>query len=247
MIVLFTDYGIESPYVGQMKTVLHQALGPVTIIDLCHNVSAHNIRAAAYLLALWVNDFDKGTVFVCVVDPHVGDPKQRAAMIEADGRWFIGPDNGLFNVIIKRAQTVRWWDIAWRPSDQSATFHGRDLYAPMAAKIMKKEAIPQRLEQNVEKRLRPFWEEQLNQVIYLDTFGNAMTGLVADIANQDKVLVIDKLGERLKFARTFYEAAEGCAFWYKNAYGMVEIAVNQGRAADVLKLEAGDVVSLHQE
>src|SRR5690348_15322031 len=138
MIVLFTDFGATGPYVGQVKAVLAREAPQQPVIDLLHQAPAMNPRASAYLLASLAPSIKGDAAFVCVVDPGVGTAR-RALALRADGRWFVGPDNGLLDVVARRARETEWWEIAWRPQDLSATFHGRDLFAPVAARLARGE------------------------------------------------------------------------------------------------------------
>ena len=132
MIVLLTDFGLHGPYTGQMKAVLHQTAPGVPVIDLFADAPVGNPKAAAYLLPAYAGWFPAGTVFLCVVDPGVGEARP-AIVLEADGRWYVGPGNGLFELVQRRAGATRSWDIEWKPERLSASFHGRDLFAPVAA------------------------------------------------------------------------------------------------------------------
>ncbi|RMH12812.1 MAG: hypothetical protein D6698_14785 [Gammaproteobacteria bacterium] len=246
MIVLFTDYGQGSPYVAQIKAVLHQHLKRPVIIDLMHEAPVHQPMLSSYLLAAWSSSFESGSVFLAVVDPDVGDRKQRAAVVVADGKWFVGPDNGLLNMVASQARKVRWWDIHWRPKDLSNTFHGRDLYARLVCKLIAREPLPGAEEVPVTARLKPFWEAQLPQVLFIDRFGNAMTGLDFSRADQNQTLIIENSGQRLSYARTFSSVPPGKGFWYGNSSGKVEIAVNRGHAAEKLNLHLGDHVRFSQ-
>ncbi|HZD26702.1 MAG TPA: SAM-dependent chlorinase/fluorinase, partial [Alphaproteobacteria bacterium] len=135
MIVLFTDFGREGPYMGQMRAVLARRAPGVPVIDLIADVPAWDVRAGAYLLPAYAAEFPAGTVFLCVVDPGVGSARQPMAL-KADGRWYVGPDNGLFELVARRAAAARGWRIDWRPDRPlSASFHGRDLFAPVAADL----------------------------------------------------------------------------------------------------------------
>jgi S-adenosylmethionine hydrolase len=125
LIVLFTDFGLDGPYTGQMKAVLHQMAPGIPIIDLFADAPAGNPKASAYLLAAYAVWFTAGTVLLCVVDPGVGGTRP-AIIIEADGRWYVGPGNGLFELVQRRAGNTRGWDIDWkqsayRPASMGAT------------------------------------------------------------------------------------------------------------------------------
>lgn len=240
MIVIATDFGCEGPYLGQMKAVLMREAPTVPVINLFCDLPAYDIEAAAYLLAAYVEEFPEGTVFLCVVDPGVGGAR-RAAAVQADGRWYVGPDNGLFNVIAARAKQLRWWDITWRPERLSQSFHGRDLFAPVAARIARREPVPGAAVDPAARLLRG-WPADLFRIVYVDHYGNLMTGIRADGMNETHMVKAG--GVRLARAGTFSEVPPGTAFWYANANGLLEIAVNQGRACDVLGLTVGDVLHI---
>ncbi|MGE0373096.1 MAG: S-adenosyl-l-methionine hydroxide adenosyltransferase family protein [Gammaproteobacteria bacterium] len=239
MIVLFTDFGPAGPYVGQMKAVLHGIAPGETVIDLLSDAPACDPRAAAYLLAAYAGDFPAGAVFLCVVDPGVGGPRAAVAL-RADGRWFVGPDNGLFNVVAMRACELEWRDIAWRPERLSATFHGRDLFAPVAARIARGE-LPPGEPGDAAQRVDRGWAQDYARIIYVDHFGNALTGIRA--GGIDGRRRLEAGGRTLAAARTFADVAPGETFWYANANGLVEIAVNRGNAAAALGLRVGDPVA----
>src|SRR5713226_6592440 len=141
MIVLFTDFGLHGPYTGQMKAVLHRMAPGTPVIDLFADAPAGNPKASAYLLAAYAAWFPAGTVFLCVVDPGVGGTRP-PVMLEADGRRYVGPGNGLFELVERRAGQTRRFDIDWKPERLSASFHGRDLFAPVAAMLARGEPPP---------------------------------------------------------------------------------------------------------
>ena len=235
MIALFTDFGLHGPYTGQMKAVLHQMAPAVPVIDLFADAPVGNPRAAAYLLAAYAQWFTTGTVFLCVVDPGVGGTRP-PIIVEADHRWYVGPGNGLFEVVQRRATTTCSWDIDWKPERLSASFHGRDLFAPVAAMLARGEPPPGRSREDDTHR-RADWPDDLCEVVYIDHFGNAMTGLRTLMLPRDAKLVAT--GRVLEPARTFSDRPPGTAFWYENSNGLVEIAVNQGRADHELGLTIG--------
>ncbi len=239
MIVIATDFGNEGPYLGQMKAVLLCEAPAVPIVDLFANLPSFAIQPAAYLLASYVAEFPIGSVFLCIVDPGVGGVRTPVVML-ADGRWFVGPDNGLFNVIAQRsAAAVERWEITWQPENLSRSFHGRDLFAPVAAQIARGDAVPgNRLDSD--SRIGEVWPSDLAQVIYIDHFGNAVTGIRAE--QLDAASILESSGHLLRQAGTFSDVEPGMAFWYCNANGLVEIAVNQGRADLILGVQIGDRV-----
>lgn len=241
MIVLFTDYGLNGPYLGQVRNVLHQDAPGTPVVDLFANAPAHDPKPAAYLLAAYHGEFPLGTVFFAVVDPGVGG-ERKPGVLEADGRWYVGPDNGLFEIIIRRAGAKpRWWDIVWRPERLSATFHGRDLFAPIAARLAcggtpdrdtAREGTGKGGEDFRETPLdglrRTEWPDDLAEIIYIDDFGNALTGMRDSAVPDQGDIIVD--GRSIPRGVTFSDIPEGMPFCYENSNGLLEIAVNRGRA-----------------
>ena len=240
MIALFTDFGLEGPYTGQMAAVLQQTAPAVPVVSLFADLPAGQPKPAAYLLAAYAAWFSIGTVFVCVVDPGVGSARG-ALIVEADGRHFVGPDNGLFELVLRRAGSRRVWQITWQPPALSASFHGRDLFAPIAARLARGEA-PDSLGQRAAATPQPDWPDDLAEIVYVDRYGNAMTGLRGDGLAPAARLAVG--GRMLARAGTFSAVPQGAAFWYVNSNGLAEIAVNQGRADRELGLAIGASVDV---
>jgi S-adenosyl-L-methionine hydrolase (adenosine-forming) len=240
MILLFTDFGLAGPYTGQMKAVLQQRAPGVPVIDLFADAPIQDPKAAAYLLAAYAVCFPAGSVFLCVVDPGVGGERP-PLMVKADGRWFVGPGNGLFEIVMRRAQSAKAWEIAWQPEHLSASFHGRDLFAPVAAMVAKGEAVPGTPIGPARFR-QPDWPDDLLEIVYIDHYGNAMTGARASAVPRDTQLTVN--GKIIPSARTFSDRPKGAAFWYENSNGLLEIAVNQGQADQVLGVAIGTPVRI---
>lgn len=237
MIILFTDFGADDIYVGQVKAALHAHGGAAATVDLLHSVPNFDARAGAHLLAALQVAFPAGSVFLAVVDPGVGSTREAVA-VQADGKWYVGPDNGLLSVVAARAAAARTWRIVWRPPALSASFHGRDLFAPIAARIAA-HALGDELEETGALGVR-FGAAELGEVIYTDHYGNVITGLLArNLAGTAKLRAA---GRMVEHARVFAAAPPGTAFWYENSVGLVEIAVNRGSARDLLAMKVGDPV-----
>jgi S-adenosylmethionine hydrolase len=240
MIALFTDFGLEGPYTGQMKAALLHLAPGVPVVDLIADAPTGDPKASAYLLAAYSVWFPERTVFLSVVDPGVGSERP-AVIVEADGRWFVGPGNGLFELVQRRARESRCLEIAWKPDTLSASFHGRDLFAPVAAMIARGDEPPGRpIDKSVARR--PDWPDDLAEIVYVDHYGNAMTGLRASVPPAGARLVVGALA--LERRRTFSDGPQGEAFWYENSNGLAEIAVNRGRADRDLRLAVGTPVEI---
>jgi S-adenosyl-L-methionine hydrolase (adenosine-forming) len=240
LLALFTDFGVQGPYMGQMRAVLHQCAPGLPIVDLFADAPRYDVRAASYLLAAYAPDMPAHSILVCVIDPGVGS--ERPPMIfRAGERTFVGPGNGLFEIMARRAGNFDAQSIIWRPGNLSASFHGRDLFAPVAATLARgAEVATGPIDDDAWRQSD--WPDDLARVIYLDPFGNVITGLRAADLSPDQTVMAGE--ETLLRARTFSDVAMGQAFWYENANGLVEIAVNQGSAARQLDLELGDEVTV---
>ena len=147
----------------------------------------------------------------------------------------------MFEPVLRRAGSVHGWEIVWRPESLSASFHGRDLFAPVAARLAVRGPDPAMLRETEIRRM-PDWPNDLPEIAYIDHFGNAMTGLRAAVLPPEARLAAG--GHVLDRARTFSDVPPGAAFWYENANGLAEIAVNSGRAGEVLGLEVGSPVTI---
>lgn len=242
MIFLFTDFGSHDIYVGQVKAMLQSHAPKHAVIDLLNEAPAFNVKAGAHLLAALGERIPKGGVTLAVIDPGVGGPRAPVAVL-ADGRWFVGPDNGLISVAAARAESREVFSIGWRPQELSASFHGRDLFAPVAAMLAQGHRKTTKLKKAA--LAVDFGPDDLGEVIYVDHFGNLVTGLRAASAPRGRKLGVN--GRKVPYARVFSAVRPGEAFWYENSLGLVEIAANSASAAEVLGCKLGDAVGIDGE
>jgi S-adenosylmethionine hydrolase len=240
VIVLFTDFGTRDPYVGQVKSRLAERAPGQLVVDLLHEVPDFNPHAGAHLLAALAGGFPSGCTFLAVVDPGVGTPRE-AVVVMAGGRWFVGPDNGLLSVVAARHSDTRVWRITWKPAGMSSTFHGRDVFAPIAADIARGEFPADKLAP-IDRLDVEFEAEDLARVIYIDHYGNAWTG-VRGVANDARVTAA---GTLFTHSDSFGLVGKGDGFWFVNSVGLVELAVNRGSAAADYGLKVGDPVQVHR-
>lgn len=207
----------------------------VRVIDALHDVPDFRVEPAAHLLCALQAQYPQGSVFLALVDPGVGTGRD-AIVVKADGRSFVGPDNGLLSLVWQRARRRACARIVWRPERLTSSFHGRDLFAPVAAalatgRVPRGWLAPKR----APDVLLP--GEDLGEVVYIDHYGNAATGLRA--SGRQRML---RVGRRnLEYARTF-EDAKG-PFWYENSMGLAEIAAPRRSAARKLRLKVGTPVA----
>ena len=169
MIAVFTDFGVEGPYIGQINAVLAEQCPDTSMVCIFPDMPKFNVRASAYLLPPYSQYLPSTTICLCVVDPGVGS-ERKGLIIKADGRWFVGPDNGLFSMVVRTAVELEIYEITWVPNKLSASFHGRDLFAPVTAMLARGESVPGKLISSDEICL-PNWPDDLFEVIYIDNFG----------------------------------------------------------------------------
>jgi S-adenosylmethionine hydrolase len=242
MIVLFTDFGGDDIYVAQVKAVLHALAPGTTVLDLLHSAPSFRVEASAHLLAALSREFPAGTVFLAVVDPGVGTARE-AIVVEADGRWYVGPDNGLLSIVAARASSRRAWRIVWRPERLSASFHGRDLFAPIVAAIARDGLPHAKLEPSSELAVQVDAGD-LREVVYVDHYGNLLTGVRASAIPAGAEL--DIRGVSVRHARVFADVPVGALFWYENSIGLVEVAANGASARKTLGASIGDNVAIER-
>jgi S-adenosylmethionine hydrolase len=234
VILLFTDFGVQGPYLGQIEMVLRTEAPGIDIINLLGNAPTGDPQRSAYLLAALRRSIPLGSVVLAVVDPGVGSERLPVAL-QVDGVWFVGPDNGLFNTIAVQSFHAEWRIIDWRPESFSASFHGRDLFAPIAACIARNDfSWPYHPYAGPDLGL---WPADLPEIVYVDHYGNAISGL-RYTQDLDGRLLAAK-GCCIPQARVFADVGEGEVFWYCNSMGLIEIAVNRGSAEQRLGLVPG--------
>ena len=231
LITLLTDFGHQDPYVGIMKGVIFGICPEARIVDLTHGVLPYQIAQAAFHLEQSWRYFPKATIHVVVVDPGVGTAR-RAILAEAGEHFFIGPDNGVFSML--EPTIVR--EIIATESPASHTFHGRDIFAPTAARLANR-AAPGELGTEIIDPVRLKLEE--GTVLHVDHFGNVITNLRAfpDAINVSARTIRNRVS-------SYAEAPQGELFLIEGSSGHIEIALNQGSAAERLEIGVGAVLDI---
>lgn len=243
---LTTDFGTRDFYVAAMKAALLRHAPDVRLIDVTHEVPRHDILCGAITLERAVDGFLPGTVHLAVVDPGVGTSR-RILVVELNEQTIVCPDNGLTTWAWRRLGEGRAHELTWRPKSSSNTFHGRDIMAPAAGMIAAGapiSALARPIDDPILLDIAPAARASaLARIIYLDAFGNATTNMDHE--------TVRELGER-KFRaagravgvlrRTYWDAAPGEPLALIGSSGLLEIAVRDGSAADVLQLRVGDEV-----
>ena len=241
MFILYSDFGLEGPYTGQVKAKLIESAPEVPIVDLMADAPRQNPQAAAYLLAAYALGFPADSIFICVIDPGVGSDRP-GVIVKANDHWFVGPSNGLFELILRRAESdSKIWEIDWQPDTVSATFHGRDIFAPVSGILANGSPIPG-IERPIDWERQNEWPDELAEVIYIDNYGNAITGLRASFVKPSYAIEINSV--YLENAVTYSSVPSGQAFWYVNSNGLIEIAINKGNASKHLNLNIGTKIGV---
>ncbi|WP_107667084.1 SAM-dependent chlorinase/fluorinase [Cyanothece sp. BG0011] len=254
-IALLSDFGLEDGYVGIMKGVIAAINPSIPLIDLTHHIPPQQIWAARFCLMNAYPYFPKHTVFLAVVDPGVGS-QRRSVAIECSQGYLVGPDNGLFSGILTQYQAIKAVSLTntdyWRVQDVSSTFHGRDIFAPVAAYLASGVPLedlgnpipinslvdfplvsPQITEKNIQGSLQ-----------YIDHFGNLITNISSHQVKDKKwFIVVDN--KTIKSGLTYSDVAPGEMITLIGSHGWVEIAINGGNAQEKLQLQWGDKITLN--
>jgi S-adenosylmethionine hydrolase len=257
LLAFLSDFGLEDPYVGVVKAVLLGINPDLRIVDLCHQIPAHNIMAGAFALGSSYREFAPGTVFLAVVDPGVGSA--RAGLVAVTERYaFVAPDNGLLGLVLRdcpetvcyRIEAPRYWRYP-----VSRTFHARDIFAPVAAQVSlglaPGELGPVHRNPVGLAFPEPFADADglTGEVVHIDRFGNLVTNL--DVRTMRRVLGVERgtvriRGVELPVLDTYAQAGEGQPLALVGSSGFLEVSVNKGNASRVLKAGKGEPVSLRR-
>lgn len=261
LIVLMTDYGYRDTYVGVLKGVLKSINPEADIIDLTHGIERHNVFEAALMLAASAKYFPKGTIFVVVVDPGVGS-ERRAVVIETSNYILVGPDNGCLTILAEQDGVKRVVDISntkYSLPETSHTFHGRDIFAPVAAWISRgvpiEELGPQipyealvKIHIN-EPKVDTVSRVITGEVIYVDVYGNLMTNIHKDQVEMLSPLISSRIELEVNgqtrvctYEMSFSRVPVGELACYINSWGYFEIAVNMGNASKILGAGRGSKI-----
>ncbi len=259
LITLTTDFGLADPYVAEIKAVILGINPNVEIVDISHQIEKFNTRMGAYVLASAAPHFPKGTIHLAVIDPCVGT-KRKPILIETKNSFFIGPDNGVLALAAEKQGIKNVYEIAnpkYMLPKISATFHGRDIFAPAAAHLSKG-VPPSEFGPEVRQIVKPPSAKIIRkgamlvgEIIHVDGFGNIITNLTAkeleSLGIKESLNV--KIGEtalRLKLCRAYAEVKAKKPLAIIGSHDFLEISVNRGSAAEMFKAKAGDKVILYR-
>jgi len=260
IIAFLSDFGLDDHFVGTMKGVMLSYNPSATIIDISHDILPQNIRQAGYLLWAAYKFFPKGTVFVCVVDPGVGSSRKILAL-RTKMHVFIAPDNGLLDFVIAEEGIVETRNIEYQNKRKgknfgfllpeiSSTFHGRDIFAPVAAYLSKGKSLRELGEKIPAPQVgSPFVSVMsktgVPRILHVDHFGNIVTNIRMESGEDPPTFGISLRGHDLRtWARTYVEAPPRGPFLISGSNELVEIAVKNGNAAERLSATCGDRVNI---
>jgi S-adenosylmethionine hydrolase len=268
IISLTTDFGLSDPFVGSMKGVVLSINPRCQIVDLCHEVLPQNILHGAFLLSTSYSFLPKGSIHIGVVDPGVGTSR-KAVLLVGDGHFFIAPDNGLLSLVLGKDQEAnsdlqhlvpyhRSIIPPWRAYDLtnsrywlhpvSSTFHGRDIFAPVASHLSLG-VDPEELGTPIGELQcfyipRPSWRDGLlkGHVLHVDRFGNLITDLGEnEFAESSREVIIEVGGQRIDGLSPFYDLTKKLIALI-GSHNYLEISVPRGSASHVLNVSIGDTV-----
>lgn len=251
LVTLTSDFGLRDPFVGVMKGRILARYPAARIIDLTHEVLAHWPAEAGFWLSRSYRWFPPGTVHIAVVDPGVGTARD-IVLLASQGHLLLAPDNGLL-APIRQADPAA---VAWRVTGEglsrcgvgrvSATFHGRDIFAPLAAELAAGRVTPEVLGLPL-RDLVPSWLDEPSvsvdrisgAVVTIDHFGNLLTNIDAGMLEGFREPLIHAANRVLPLRRTYGDCVPGTTLALVNSFGVLEIAVAEGRACDTSGLSRG--------
>ena len=258
LITLLTDFGTEDYFVGALKGVILSVNPRASIVDLTHDIPAHDVEAGAFTLLASYRSFPSQTVHLAVVDPGVGSAR-RPIIVSAGKNVFVGPDNGIFSYVYESEpdhQTFHITNDRYFHHPVSTTFHGRDIFAPVAA-ALSLGANPHELGPEIKDAVRLASLQPVEQkngklkgrIIHIDRFGNCITNFTREhlASTLESRASLKVSGQTIRSLRRFYREEEGgseklFAVW--GSAGFLEIAATNRSAASLLKAKRGQPVIL---
>jgi hypothetical protein len=261
-IVFMSDFGLTDDSVAQCKAVMLSKAPNARITDLTHNVEPFNIRLAAFLLADSAKLWPAGTVFVAVVDPGVGTARHSIALETKTGQYFVGPDNGLFTLVLRRDGLKRAVELKnkafFRPG-VTTTFHGRDVFSPVGAALADDKTVFAKLGPALKDPVQLSWDAPScdgtkfsGTVLYVEApYGNIATDIGEDIVNSaglvfGSTVTVSVAGKTLDmpFVRTFGDVPQNAPLAYINSRGLLSFALDMGNFAATYNVKNGDAASV---
>jgi S-adenosylmethionine hydrolase len=257
IVTLTTDFGLKDPYAAEMKAAILSIYPNAVIVDITHEIAKFNIRMGAYILASAAPYFPKGSVHAAVVDPGVGT-QRRPILIQTKQGFFVGPDNGILVLAAKKQGITRVHELAnprFMLPKVSNTFHGRDVFAPAAAHLLKG-VKPEEFGPEIREAAKPEFAKTkrkngvlVGEVWHVDGFGNIITNISEKEVAQSHVkgavsVELPGCKLKLKVCKAYGETKPREPLALIGSHGFLEIALNQGNAAEKFKTKIGDKVTV---
>ena len=255
-IATLTDFGLKDNFVGVMKAVILKINPKVDIIDLCHGIEPQQVIQGALILRSSYRFFPKQTIFACVIDPGVGS-NRKAVIVKTADYTFLAPDNGLLSFVFEEEKNIQIYEIAnpkYFLKPVSQTFHGRDIFAPIAAHLSRG-VLPKTLGPRIPDiktlylptpHLNAKKDKIDGEIIYIDSFGNLISNINEEYLREFKgkitVTLCGKMIHDLQHA--YGNVAPGMPLAIINSMGYLEISINNGSARDLLKAHIGSAVKI---
>jgi S-adenosyl-L-methionine hydrolase (adenosine-forming) len=248
IIALLSDFGLCDSYVAEMKAVLLKGCPAARLVDVTHGIAPQDVLAGSIILERALRAFEEGTVHLAVVDPGVGTDR-RILAAKIHGQTVVCPDNGLITWAWHRLAGPRSvYEITWRPNVTSATFHGRDVMAPVAARLAagrRISAFARPLKGPVLLDVAPAKDLKGGKIIHIDHFGNATTNVPAELIAAHPNATLKLVGTTIgPIRRTYADVAVGKPLALVGSSGLLEIAVRNGSAAKSLNLKVGQRLTI---
>ncbi|MCY4262690.1 MAG: SAM-dependent chlorinase/fluorinase [Candidatus Dadabacteria bacterium] len=242
IITLTTDFGSRDHYVGVMKGIMLSVNENTRLVDITHCIDSHDIRSASFIIGNSYSYFPENTVHMVVVDPGVGS-RRRSMVAFAGGHFFVGPDNGVFSSVIRSCEDFSAHEIKnsdYFLKDVSSTFHGRDVFSPVAAHLSLGVSLSEIGPRILDPEVLPNdgysadGNEIRGTVVYTDKFGNLVTSIPTQAVGNGARATVTVGGKRIVGVSESYSSVEpGEILAIGGSCGYIEISVNQGRACDV--------------
>ena len=263
VIALLSDLGNKDFYVGALKGTIYSIYPDAVIVDITHQISPYNIKEGALTLYLAEREFPAGTIFVAAVDPGVGTSRRPIVVLSLDGKYFVGPDNGIFNFIYREVGVQRVYQIKnpkWmRQAGVSKTFHGRDLFAPVAAHLAAGwpvEEVGPEMKDYMLLSLTPVVKKGnriKSEVTAIDRYGNVRLNVSEKLFSslgvnpgEEVVVRLKNKTVKVKWVSTYGKVPVGTSLLLISSTGFLELAVNRGSAARKYGLEIGARVTIEK-
>jgi len=255
IITLTTDFGLQDHYVSSLKAVILGIAPEVRLVDISHDIPPQDIMAGAWVVRNTASFFPRGTVHLVVVDPGVGTDR-KPVVLEIKGQLFVGPDNGIFSLIADQQEyraTILTEEKYWRDTT-SNTFHGRDIFAPVAAHLANGVAM-EKLGEPAEKLITYRWATPIADragiqgwIVHIDRFGNLISNIPEDLIEDSikggrvKIYIGNMILHEI--SRSYGCVEDGEPLVYIGSSGMLEVAINKGNACEMLGVKKGAQISI---